>query len=822
MPGPPSIPTQRSGGLRLLLIFAVMGAALVVVLHHRLPALLRRDQTPSSNPTGPAENPADANSITNIAIGPETLHAGVKRFGINLSGQTFYDSGQMLKNLIFRNPGFEGETWQSNLQCKSVSANTCTDANNNSAWPADFLDGAQYLVLSGAAKGTTGTVQTSTAGGSSFGVTLTFANAPQSLAANDFLQVSLIKPGDGSAGWWTNVNGGATLSTELHDLSSETPGKQALRVEAAGPGQSAGVSSYFDSTVGRSFLQLRGQFALHFRAKLLAGSPTLPVSFGREPSIYFQKNFTLTPTWQDYSATFSLKENGSAVGTIGLNFAIQQSSVLLDDVELTPIGGDPSNHTAFRDEVVDTLRTAHPGILRFMDNGTSFGSTLDDLLAPPFARRRGGALVSSKESQDIPIGLHEELTLAQAIGAEPWFTMPATTSPDEARKLIEYLAGPATSAYGAKRAALGQSAPWTSVFPVIHLEFGNEMWGSFPGSAVNEPAVYGALMNSIFTAAESSPYYRQASFDLIADGQGPNTYWTGEMLKANTAANSIDFAPYLFSPLNDVSSTEAIFGSMFAEPEQLSTTGYMAQQVKLARSASHPVTPSVYEVNLGTSSSATNLITQADIDRIVPSMGGGLATADHMLLMLRELGITNQCLFALPEFANQFSEPGDSSKTTPLWGSVVDMGGPTNLRRPTYLALEMMNAAILPQELTTHLTGANPTWSQPSSQNSEVKASQPHQLQTFAFADGPHHTLILLNLSRTLTLQTTFSGPAKPGQSVTESRLTSAHLTDNNEQQANVAIARRTLNNFVATAPYSLPPFSMTVLDWQTNWQVLH
>ena len=817
MPGPTSIPTQRSGGLRMLLIFAIMGAALVIVMRNRLPLLLRPGQPPTSSATGPAENPTDANSITNIAIGPETLHTGVKRFGINLSGQTFYDSGQMLKNLIFRNPGFEGETWQSNLQCKSVTANTCTDINNNSAWPAEFLDGAQYRVLSGVAQGATGIIQTSTAGSSSFGVTLNFANAPQGLAANDFIQVSLVKPGNGSAGWWTNVNGGATISTELHDLSPETPGKQALRVDAAGPGQSAGVSSYFDSTTGRSFLQLRGQFVLHFRAKLLAGNATLPVSFGREPSISFQKNFNLSPTWQNYSATFSVKEDGSAVGIIGLNFAIQQSSILLDDVELTPTAGDPANHTAFRDEVVDTLRTAHPGILRFMDNGTSFGSTLDDLLAPPFARRRGGVLVASKESQDIPIGLHEELVLAQTLGAEPWFTLPATTSPDEARKLIEYLAGPATSLYGSKRATLGQSAPWTAVFPVIHLEFGNEMWGSFPGSAVNEPAVYGALMNSIFTAARSSAYFRESSFDLIADGQGPNTYWTGEMLKANTAANSIDFAPYLFSPLNDVSSTEAVFGSMFAEPEQLSTTGYMAQQVKLTRAAAHPVMPSVYEVNLGTNNSSTNLITQADIERIVPSLGGGIATADHMLLMLRELGITNQCLFALPEFANQFGEPGDYSKTTPLWGSVIDMGGPTNLRRPTYLALEMMNSAILPQELMTHLTGANPTWNQPASQNSEVKASQPHLLQTFAFADGAHHTLILINLSRTLTLRTTFSGVAKPGPLVAESRLTAAHITDNNEQQANIVIAKRTLNNFVATAPYSLPPFSMTVLDWQAT-----
>ena len=58
------------------------------------------------------------------------LRTDVKRLGINLSGQTYYDSGQMLRNLVFRNPGFEGETWQSILHCKHITATTCTDDNN--------------------------------------------------------------------------------------------------------------------------------------------------------------------------------------------------------------------------------------------------------------------------------------------------------------------------------------------------------------------------------------------------------------------------------------------------------------------------------------------------------------------------------------------------------------------------------------------------------------------------------------------------------------------------------------------------------------------
>ena len=102
-------------------------------------------------PTTP--KPLAETGPTTITITPEVLHPNVKRLGINLSGQTFYDSGQMLRNLTFRNPGFEGETWQSILHCKTITINSCTDENQYAQWPGGFLDGARYTVLSGPAHG---------------------------------------------------------------------------------------------------------------------------------------------------------------------------------------------------------------------------------------------------------------------------------------------------------------------------------------------------------------------------------------------------------------------------------------------------------------------------------------------------------------------------------------------------------------------------------------------------------------------------------------------------------------------------------------------
>ena len=145
-----------------------------------------------------------------------------------------------------------------------------------------------------------------------------------------------------------------------------------------------------------------------------------------------------------------------------------------------------NNPTAFRNAVVDTLKTLQPGVLRFMDGGADFASTTANMIAVPFARLRAGYGEGQTEQDDISIGLHDFLLLCQAVGAEPWYTVPAGISPADMQNLIQYLGGDASTPYGAIRASLGQSAPWTSVFPTIHLELGSEMWNSaaFPGEAV--------------------------------------------------------------------------------------------------------------------------------------------------------------------------------------------------------------------------------------------------------------------------------------------------------------------------------------------------
>lgn len=759
--------------------------------------------------------------VSTIVIGDQPLRTGVQRFGINLSGQTYYDSGQMLRNLVARNPGFEGETWQSILRCKQVTRNTCTDENPYAVWPEGFLAGAQIEVISGSASGERGKVVASSAARDGHGVTLTMTGLAKPLGAGDFVLVRMEKPGGTDAGWWTSVHGGATLATERKDLSPRTPGRQALRIDASKPGASAAVASYFDTLAGHSFVRLHGVYVLRFRAKPLTERVRFGVRLERLDTThglatFLNRTIELKPGWNDYALEIPANDAAHAAGNVALTFELREAAALLDDVELSSAARPPANPTAFRDEVVAALRELHPGVLRYMDNGPSFGSSLDNLLAPQFARERAGASTQQTTQEDVAIGLAEFLTLCEAVHADPWITLPAGFSPSEAARLIEYLSGPATTAYGGRRAAGGHARPWTASFGTIHLELGNEQWNarSFAGAAINDPKAYAQRAAEVFHAARTSPYFDRARFDLVMGSWLAVPWWTEqELAAAGGAADTVAVAPYLFSEFNSAPNIEGTFGPMFAQPEAMDSrdAGLMQQQARAARTAAHPARLAVYETNLGT---AAGSVPQSAIDVTVPSLGAGLAVADHILLMLRDAGVTTQSLFALPEYRNDFVSSTGAKETTPLWGAVVDMGGATERRRPSFLALAMINRAILPTVLPTRIEGASPTWNQPLSPNDKIALDGAHELQSFAFADGPHRSLIVFNLSRDHARSIATRSRAAPAGSVRIEMLTAAHITDSNEQRDLVHPAARTEAHFNLAAPYLLPPFSMTVFSW--------
>src|SRR5580698_1567093 len=101
-------------------------------------------------------------SPTTIQVSGAVQQASVSRLGVNLSDQTYWDSGQMMKNLVFQNPGFEGLKYRVIFHCDAVTANTCTDDNQFNAQPTGFWKGGSYLIMTGNSAGVAGTVLAST------------------------------------------------------------------------------------------------------------------------------------------------------------------------------------------------------------------------------------------------------------------------------------------------------------------------------------------------------------------------------------------------------------------------------------------------------------------------------------------------------------------------------------------------------------------------------------------------------------------------------------------------------------------------------------
>jgi len=752
-------------------------------------------------------------TATNIQVTSAIQQSSVKRLGINLGDQTYWDSGQIMKNLVFANPGFEAMKYRSIMVCASVTANSCTDDNEYSPMPTGYWNGATYSLLSGKSVGVTGKVVSSTKNPtkcSGCGQIIQF-DQNVNAAMGDYFVMTQAFTGSGDANWWDNVSGGGTITTETTDLSPNTPGKQALLLSASAKGQSASVTQYFDNEGGQSFIQLNGAFEVTFRAKGIGGTNNLNVNVERlMPSgaaTYLNQTVTLTNAWQDYTLTFSANEIGSASGTVQLVFGTNQSSLELDDVSLNQTNSSTSNPTAFRDDVVNALKELNPGTIRMMAAGAALGSDIPNQLQVPFARYREGFSTGSTTQGTIAYGIHEFLQLCQTVGADPWITIPTATTPQEMTDFIQYLTGTGSDQWSALRITRGQTQPWTTVFNKIHIEFGNETWnGSFRGESINYNA-YPELANKIFGAARATAGYKASSFDLVLDGMAASPGYNSVLLGVSNQHDSIDIAPYLlFSANNEAQAT--MFGALFAEPELFeSATGEVGKNVATAMTAPTPTYLNVYETNLGTMIGG---ITQAQLNQLTPSVGAGIAHTDHMLQMMR-LGIRYQNAFSISQLEFKRSD----GSTVPMWGTVVDMGT-TNRRRPQYLTQALANSVIGGTMLQTVHTGANPTWNQPMSSDNVV-LSNAHCLQSFAFLNGNTASVVIFNLNQTAGLPVTFSGVNAPSGSVQMSQITSANITDNNETADKVQTTTQTLSGFSPATGLSLPPFSMTVLSWSAS-----
>jgi alpha-L-arabinofuranosidase len=172
--------------------------------------------------------------------------------------------------------------------------------------------------------------------------------------------------------------------------------------------------------------------------------------------------FSLRPTRNDPLARFAILFPG-------------RGTVWIDQVSLMP--ADTAAGGVRRD-VFDKIKLLKPAFIRWPG-----GNVAQDYhwlwgIGPRDERVTWSNLSWKNEPEPSDFGTDEFVMFARALGAEPSLTVNvegrgATVS--EAAAWVEYCNGPATSKYGAMRAANGHPAP----FGVKLWEVGNEIWGDW-------------------------------------------------------------------------------------------------------------------------------------------------------------------------------------------------------------------------------------------------------------------------------------------------------------------------------------------------------
>lgn len=767
---------------------------------------------------GPGANTTVVNITDGVALG------GVKRFGMNIGIREQFGAAQFLKNLV-PNPGFEPAEYSMVFLTQPGTGPTRVQADNwNIAWnndalrigqPQGFWNGAQFEILTGPAKGRTGTVTNFTFESNLYTFYLSEGGAAP--AAGDVIVVR------------KNI-GGFNFDTEPFargDAGNKRPGSpgvQSLRLSPTGSGRTSfsyGFDSWArdgsDPSAGK-LLVVQGNWTIDIWARAGRANDKLTVTFRRPGgSIFFQETINLTTEWQRITRNFFVEpgKDGQIAGTpSALTFELNAvgGDVWVDDAVLRR--ADYNNPTVFTDTFVRLLRELRPGILR--NWGDQLGSSLDNQLAGEFARKPTGHDPGTRVATRFHYSLHDFLRLAQEVGAEPWYVIPPTWSNAEVQNLIAYLSAPAGShPYADRRAALGQNAPWTSVFTRIHLEYGNEIWGSnfggdpFIGASMRGGVRAGQVANDRFGAMRNSPFFSAGKFNLILGGQVFFTDRQRELESSSFNHNTIGLAPY-YGRLQTWSNETERYNPLYAHAGEINQRGAMSASRDVVRQANKGTALAIYEINVHTfqGDGRNDPVPQDVRNAFLTSQGAGISVPLVMLTYLRDFGIRDQVGFE----ALQYSRKLPNGQFVRLFGMLRDLEA-TGRKRPTWLGIELANRALGGDLLVTNQAGDNPFYVQ-APFNGIQASTEMRYIQSFTFRQGNRYAIVLFNLDINRAQNVQLNMPFNPSTNATQHTLAAGNISANNETANNVGIFTSQIGNFRQGYTLTLAPHSMVVIEW--------
>jgi alpha-L-arabinofuranosidase len=176
--------------------------------------------------------------------------------------------------------------------------------------------------------------------------------------------------------------------------------------------------------------------------------------------------------WRQYAFTLQPKR-ADPLARLAILFP-GTGEVWIDQVSLEP--GDAID--GVRADVLDRIQALQPAFLRWPGGNVAQDYHWRWGVGPRDRRPTWSNLSWKNEPEPGDFGTDEYIALSRRIGAEPTLTVNIEgrgATAEEAAAWVEYCNGPATSRYGAMRAANGHPQP----FGVKYWEIGNEIWGDW-------------------------------------------------------------------------------------------------------------------------------------------------------------------------------------------------------------------------------------------------------------------------------------------------------------------------------------------------------
>jgi len=226
--------------------------------------------------------------------------------------------------------------------------------------------------------------------------------------------------------------------------------------------------------------------------------------------------FTLRPVRSDPLARFAILFPG-------------RGTVWIDQVSLMPADAAPGG---VRRDVFEKIAQLKPAFIRWPGGNVAQDYHWSWGVGPRDERVTWSNLSWKNEPEPSDFGTDEFVAFARAAGAEPSITVNVEgrgATVEEAAAWVEYCNGPATTKYGAMRAANGHPVP----FGVKLWEVGNEIWGDWVRGH-SDAETYARNYNRYAKAMRAV----DPSIKLIAVGDN-DMKWNRTVLRA--AGDNIDY-----------------------------------------------------------------------------------------------------------------------------------------------------------------------------------------------------------------------------------------------------------------------------------------